>query len=122
MYELFVVLLSQSVIYWLNFTGSKYKIWYHHTSEPDINYIPYNIIDIDLTSYTPDELSAATQGLEITHMYIKGNIPPNLDKIAANLREIKLSDTTNSDQLQKWVMVSLWRVETTLLFDMPVFL
>lgn len=77
-----------------------YQIWYRHASQPDIDDIS-NIDDRELKLKSLSELLAAAKKINITHMFIRGNIPPNLDRLAPNLKQLRLSRIASEDQLQR---------------------
>ena len=84
-----------------HFTGSySYSIWFRHTSEPEIDRIP-SISDIEFTVLTQNDLRKTAQTIDITHMCIKGNVPPGLHQIAPNLKQLKLFQVPHTDQLQR---------------------
>ena len=82
-------------------TGShSYAIWFRHTLEPEIDRIPY-IQYIRFKEFTLDELRKTAQTIDITHMYIKGNVPPGLHQIAPNLKQLRLQEIPHTEQLQR---------------------
>ena len=81
-------------------TGShRYAIWFRHTLEPEIDRTPY-ILDNRFKEFTLDELRKTAQTIDITHMCIKGNVPPGLHQIAPNLKQLRLWRLPHTDQLQ----------------------
>lgn len=55
----------------------------------------------NIRSMTLSDLAAATQGLQISRMIIRGDIPPNLHHMVPHLIVLKLMDTPNIDKLQR---------------------
>ena len=77
-----------------------YEIWSRHTSEPEIDRIPSERT-IEFMVLTLDELRKTAQTIDITHMCIKGNVPPGLHQIAPNLKQLRLQEILHTDQLQR---------------------
>ena len=82
---------------------SGYKVWYRHTQQPHTDRIPYEA-EYQLQSMTYSQLVDLTHTLDITHMCIRGDIPPALHRIASNLKQLKLWDIPHIDQLQQLVL------------------
>ena len=78
---------------------TEYPVWYRHDSQPEINEIPAGQFHRDLTL---DELLSATQGNVVTHMSIRGDIPP-LDEIAPHLKQLELYIPQDRDQSHRSV-------------------
>mgnify|MGYP001801298688 FL=1 len=82
-------------------TGShRYAIWFRHTLKPEIDRIPY-IQDIRFKKFTSDDLRKTAQTIDITHMCLKGNVPPGLHQIAPNLKQLRLQEIPHKNQLQR---------------------
>ena len=75
-----------------------YEVWYRHDAEQNIHFIPVNPATKSLTL---QQLREATQGLHITHMFIRGDIPPGLESIAADVQKLKVENLRDDDQLAK---------------------
>jgi hypothetical protein len=56
---------------------------------------------------TVDELIAASRGMELSHMCIDGDIPPQMDTIAPNLQWLELRYLSHKAELQRFVIWSL---------------
>ena len=80
------------------FIMTGYRVWYRHDGEPDIDRIP---TVPDIKPLTLQQLREATQGLHITHMCIRGDIPPNLESIAADIRQLIVRDLGDGHQLTR---------------------
>lgn len=65
----------------------------------DTNEIP----KFQIQHFTLDELIAATAEVDITHMCIRGDIPPHMDTIAPNLKWLRVEDMSHPEQLQRYV-------------------
>ena len=76
---------------------SGYKVWYRHTQQPHIDKIPDDAFK-QLQSMTYSQLDI-THTLDITHMCIRGDIPPALHRIASNLKQLRLKDIPHIGQL-----------------------
>ena len=59
------------------------------------------INDPHLTQISLSDLTAAIDGLDITHMIIGGDIPPTLGQIAPDLKQLRLGQIRHPDQLQR---------------------
>ena len=82
---------------------SGYNVWYRHTQQPHIDRIPYEAYD-QLQSMTYSQLVDIARTLDITHMCIRGDIPPAVHRIASNLKQLKLWEIPHIDQLQQLVL------------------
>lgn len=72
-----------------------YEIWYRDKNEPPLEKIP-NFPEYKAS--TLEELMAATSDLVITHMAVRGDIPP-IDTIAPELKALKLSVIKDKAQM-----------------------
>ena len=78
--------------------GTEHAIWFRHSLEPDIDSIPDWP---NIKRYIFDELRTATTGVDISQMYIEGDIPPSLEKKAPHLKHLQLRYIESTDQLEK---------------------
>jgi hypothetical protein len=60
-----------------------------------------NIKDKKFRSMTLSELEAATCDRQISHMVIRGDIPPNLDQLVPHLTALRLERISDKHQLQR---------------------
>ena len=74
-------------------------MWYRDSSEPEIDEIPFGV---EMRNLTVEELISSTKGHTITHMCIKGDIPP-LDMIAPHIKQLKIRELSHNDQIMWWV-------------------
>ena len=81
-------------------TGAVYKLWFRHTLQPWVDYIPH-VQEKYLKAVSLADLKTLSQRYDITHMYIRGHIPPNLHEIAPNLRQLRLCHIPHEEQLMR---------------------
>ena len=76
---------------------TEYRVWWRDDSQAENDAIPL----LGPSSYkdlTLNELVTAIQGNTVTHMSIKGDIPPQLHSIAPHLKHLRLYRPPDSDQ------------------------
>lgn len=82
-----------------------YEVWYRHDAQPEIRYIPMmGDEDVQTELMTLDKFTETTKDLNITHMHIEGKIPPSLEELAPNLKQLRLRDVPHHDQLARLVV------------------
>ena len=92
---------------------TEYEVWYRHDSQPEIDEIPdLDYRYSDCRHLTLDELLSATHRLTVTHMCIRGDIPP-LGEIAPHLKQLKLNYPPYRDQSDRSVSLCISSLLTT---------
>ena len=76
---------------------TEYRVWWRDDSEAEIREIRH-VGYSEYRDLTLNELVTAIQGNTVTHMSIKGDIPPQLHSIAAHLNQLRLYQPPDSDQ------------------------
>ena len=80
-----------------------YRVWYRHSGEQEIDKIP----DISIGQYKRvedvGEITTDIGNNYITHMSIRGNIPPTLSTVAPQLTHLQIRDLYDSSQLERYV-------------------
>ena len=77
-----------------------YKIWFRHDSEPEISFIPY-IRDDDMKTYSLEEFTQAAHSVTITHLYIIGDLPPDLHTLVPYVQSVRLESIPAVSQLER---------------------
>ena len=82
-------------------TERKYRLWYRHTGEPEIEDIPDYCTFKDIKD--DSEIIRDIGSHSITHMYILNGVIPSLEVVAPRLTHLKIYGITESTQLQRYV-------------------
>ena len=78
---------------------TEYYVWYRDNSQAEIDEIPE---DPDYRVLTLEKLLSATRGCTVTHMCIRGDVPP-LGEIAPHVKQLQLHWLPDRDQSDRSV-------------------
>ena len=81
----------------------KYRLWYRHTGQPEIDDIPYDCTFKDI-EYNR-EIIRDIGNHSITHMYVSNGVIPSLEVVAPRLTHLKIHHLTEFTQLQRYMSI-----------------
>ena len=96
-----ISIFHDSTTYYCLVIVIKFRLWYRHSGEPEIEDIPY---DCKLKIIEDDSKIIKDIGNHsITHMFIWNGVIPSLEVVAPRLTHLKISFITESTELQRYV-------------------
>lgn len=79
-------------------SAAKYELWYRHNGEPDIKELP-SPFSCTYKVMSEESIRSDIGTHSITHMHIKGDVPPSLPTLAPEVSQLGLRYPHNSTEL-----------------------
>ena len=81
-----------------------YKVWYRSADQSQVQDLS-SVAEREIKSMTLEEFALAASVLDVTQLYVRGNIPPNLNIKTLNLRCLQVKDLPNKGQFERSVVL-----------------